>query len=498
MASATGLFRREYEAELDAWLQRRFGYLCVAFAAVELIHAGWAIFWIILAQGRPEIDARAHWCGLASGLLGLAVVSAFLLHEIKRLESRRELLRATTWLILLVGGLVLLEAQVVRIWTGADSVWVLFRILLWHFLACCILPWHPRESLRPMVPLLIVWIITLAVGSAGGQLVRTTVAILLSPMALMPGLAIASIRLHFHGQRFATQMLGSQFRRLRRDLLQARTLHESIFPQRLDDGHVRFEYDYVPARDVGGDFINVHVGPTGVVSVVLVDVTGHGIAAALTVNRLYGEIERIRAEHREIEPAALLFLLNRYVSLTLSRHGIFATAVAFDIDPWSGELRSASAGHPPLLLRRKAGSVETIDPRGLILGAVGDDQYFCPGDTVAIAEGDTVIAYSDGLIEATNRRGEQLGVPRVAEILRRSSTPGNWPQFIASLVGRFRAGVADDDVLIASVSLVALRRPSATPHRSAAGSAAGLRAAPPVGAGAGARPVEHADEAGPA
>ena len=62
------------------------------------------------------------------------------------------------------------------------------------------------------------------------------------------------------------------------------------FPAEYDDGFVRFEYRYTPMRELGGDFVHLHVAASGIVHVVLLDVTGHGLAAALTVNRLYGEL----------------------------------------------------------------------------------------------------------------------------------------------------------------------------------------------------------------
>ena len=73
--------------------------------------------------------------------------------------------------------------------------------------------------------------------------------------------------------------------------------------------------------------------PDGRLRVLLLDVTGHGLAAAMTVTRLSGEIERIIAEQPDIGPAALLQCLNHYTELLLSQHSIFATAVVAEVDP---------------------------------------------------------------------------------------------------------------------------------------------------------------------
>lgn len=452
-----GLFSREYEAELESWLQRRFGYLCVTFAVIELVKMAWSLLWII--QGRNSVTAALapHWAGLATSLVGLAIVSAFLVRKLQRLESRPALLRATTWLILTLGGLVLIESAVVRWWTGVDDVAVLRQLFVWHFVACLVLPWHPRESLRPMIPLLSIWAIGTLLLGWPADFTAAWVRVILSPLVVIPGMLICAMRLSVHGRRFQSEMVGRQFLRLRKELLQARTVHESMFPRAHDDGHLRFEYTYAPARDVGGDFIHLFVGPTGITSVTLIDVTGHGIAAALTVNRLSGELERIRAEQPRIQPAEVLLLLNRYVHLTLARHTVYATALVFDVDPYVGQLRFANAGHPSLLIRRATGGVEELDSTGMMLGAVGDDQYECNQVDVDLAEGDTVVALTDGAFEAVNRRGEQLGMHRLIDALRRTPMPGNWPQFLAAMVERHHGGRTQDDVLLASVTLTRAR-----------------------------------------
>ena len=83
-------------------------------------------------------------------------------------------------------------------------------------------------------------------------------------------------------------------------------------------------------RQIGGDYLFARFEPDARrprrFHLLIIDVPGHGIAAALTVNRLYGEIERLFAENPETGPGEVLAALNRYVHLTLSRHSIYATA----------------------------------------------------------------------------------------------------------------------------------------------------------------------------
>lgn len=472
-AAENVLFSREYEAELDDWLQRRFGYLCITFAVIEFLFAAWSVFLLTVRVQNPMADTAADWVGLTLSIAGLAVVSAFLVRRMRRAETRPTLLRATTWLILALGGLALAEALVIHWLGGRDQISVLGRLFLWHLTACIILPWHPRESLRPMVPLLILWAVEVFAFSQGAEFWARAGTAPFAPVILLPGLAICALRMSMHGRRFQTQMIGRHFRSLRREMSQARALHEALFPKPHADGHVRFEYSYVPAADVGGDFIHLSVGPTGVIAATLIDVTGHGIAAALTVNRLFGELERIRAERPRIEPADLLCLLNRYVSLTLARHGVFATAVCLEVDPYVGELRFANGGHPPLIVRRADGAVETLEVDGMILGAVGDDGFECKPMVVKLAPGDVVLAYTDGVFEAFNRRGEQFGMARFLEALTRHPAPPSWPSFLGGLVERHHGGRSQDDLLIAALIFEKTREQAREQSRATSGRAQG-------------------------
>lgn len=450
--SSAALFHREYEAELEELLQRRFGYLCIAFATVEVLFVLWALLWLVVEYNEVGAPMGAYWISLTSSLAGLGLVSLFLVDRMRRTGNREAILRAATWLILALGGLTLVEAFSVRVLYDDESPWIIGRFFLWHIIACSILPWQPRESLRPMIPLLAIWALDQLYISSG-SFAQAGIRVMLSPLILLPGFAVTAIRMHLHGRRFQNEMLGRQFVRMRRELTQARSLHESMFPRPLHDGYVRFEYSYSPARDVGGDFIHYHVGPTGIVSVTVIDVTGHGIAAALTVNRLSGELDRLRAEHPDISPAKLLTQLNRYVHLTLSRHSVYATAVAFDVDPHVCTVRFASAGHPPLLVRRADGTVLELDVSGMMLGAVGDDLFEIEEHESPLGIGDVVLAYTDGAFECTNRKGEQLGLERLLDFLRSKTGVSSWPPQLAGLVERHHSGRAQDDVLITAVSL---------------------------------------------
>jgi hypothetical protein len=437
------LFRREYEHELETWVRRRFTWLCLTYAtlgAVGLVRG------IVLALGLPAIAAVAS----------LAIVALFYLRR-ERHGTREDVLRAASAMILALGA-VSLASRFLAQWQGAaPGANVIGAVFFWHLTACLFLPWTPRDSLRPILPLLAVWALHLLLVERDMGLVPRLLQVMFSPGILLPGLVICGWRLKRHSRQFRSVMLGRHFRTLRQEFTRARAIHESLFPSEYDDGYVRFQYTYQPMRELGGDFLHMHVGPEGLVHLTLIDVTGHGLAAALTVNRIYGELERIRAEAPRARPGELLFLLNRYLRLTMVRHNIYATAVAVTLDPYVGEACWASAGHPPAYLRGANGVLRALESTTIVLGAVADDDFATDERSCELSPGDVIVIYTDGAFEARDRSGRQYGLERLHELLRGKPPPGNWPQFICAAVERHQVGRAEDDVLVAALTFAAVR-----------------------------------------
>jgi len=90
------------------------------------------------------------------------------------------------------------------------------------------------------------------------------------------------------------------------------------------------------------------------------------------------------------------------------------------LDPISGRLEYCSAGHPPALLLRANGELESLSQGGLLLGVLPSAAYV--SGSVEFGHGDVLLLYSDGLIESVNENGEEFGVARLQEHLRRTHT----------------------------------------------------------------------------
>lgn len=363
-----------------------------------------------------------------------------------------------------------LEAEVSRhiaqlvVWGNA-----LGSIFFTHFFACLFLPWTARESFKPLVPLLI---LNALVSLFYIRLVPMVgaISIVLSPLVAAPGALVCLWRHSRFRDRFHFKMLKGRYGEIKQELGFARQIHESMFPPPVREGAICFDYRYEPMRQIGGDYLFARFsaaanGAHPVLTLAIIDVTGHGIGAALTVNRLHGEIEREIGENAAVSPGELLTGLNDYLHHTLASHSVYATALFLRIDPNTGRLVWASAGHPPAFLRTIDGRIERLESTTLVLGACRGDDFRHNEQSCRFLPGDVILAYTDGAIEARNSAGRMFTVDGLQRALV-SSTPdaeGGWAATALRAVDEHRFGPAQDDTLMVEiyrpVKLPALRIP---------------------------------------
>ena len=175
------------------------------------------------------------------------------------------------------------------------------------------------------------------------------------------------------------------------------------------EGYDFFEF-YEPANQLGGDYFDYVPLSGGRWAVVVADVAGKGIAASLLMAKLSAETRYCLAI--EPTPAAAIGRLNQ-VFCDSNWEDRFVTLVLAVLDPARHELTLVNAGHMPPLLRTFSGKVETVaaDASGLPIGVTLNEVY--AQRMVAIAPGDSLTFYTDGITEAMNARGELYGRPRL-------------------------------------------------------------------------------------
>ena len=223
--------------------------------------------------------------------------------------------------------------------------------------------------------------------------------------------------------------------RLVKDMEFARTVQESFLPQHAPEiKNYQFSAHYTPAQEVGGDFydfIRLDRCRTGIV---IGDVSGKGVPAALYMAKLGSDLKTLA--FTEKDPAEALKKLNDLL-VERSRRGMFATVLYIELDSERGTMTLSNAGHLPPLIKRADGTVKKMAPAGgAPIGILKGMQF--GQETFPFAPGETVVLYTDGIIEAMNAREELYGYDRFEELIRKSSPdPETLRTAIISDVNRF-------------------------------------------------------------
>jgi hypothetical protein len=216
------------------------------------------------------------------------------------------------------------------------------------------------------------------------------------------------------------------------ELAAARSVQELMIP-RESPQTPGFHVDtvYTPATEVGGDFFHIEPTGDGGLLIVIGDVAGHGLQAAMNVSMLMGALRR----SPQTSPAELLAGLNQVLVGSAS----FTTCEVAYFHP-NGEVVIASAGHPPPYLN----SQEVELPGGLPLGVVAGIQY--EEITLYLHPGDRLLMMSDGVAEARKSNGELFGFDRVRNLSGQSAF------FIADAAKEFGQ---EDDITVLTVRRLA-------------------------------------------
>jgi len=201
----------------------------------------------------------------------------------------------------------------------------------------------------------------------------------------------------------------------------ARRIQSSILPQSVPIlAGLELAARYVPMSAVAGDFYDFLVMDEKRIGVLVADVTGHGIPAALIASMLKVAFAG-QAPYAD-DPARVITGLNVALCGKFEEH--FVTAAYLFVDLENSLLRYSAAGHPPLMLASPTdGKVREIEENGLMLGLLADAAY--SSVEMRITPGDRCLLYTDGVFEARNAAQEEFGKSRCKEFLqsRRNISP---------------------------------------------------------------------------
>src|ERR671913_813279 len=238
--------------------------------------------------------------------------------------------------------------------------------------------------------------------------------------------------------------------RIEQELQVARQIQQALLPEATPqlEGWELTTY-YEPAREVGGDFYDFLEFEDGRVGLVVGDATGKGMPAALVMATTRG---MLRAVVQSVEsPGEVLARVNEALVAEIPPN-MFVTCLYAILDPTSGSLRYANAGHDLPYLHR-SGAAEEMRARGMPLGLMPGMVY--EEQEIVLDAGEAALLYSDGLVEAHHPNGEMFGFPRlqtlVAEHAQKESLEEALLEELYSFVGE---GWKQED----DITLLTLRR----------------------------------------
>jgi serine phosphatase RsbU (regulator of sigma subunit) len=397
----------------DTAVRRRFDQRNFLWLVLLLVFSGFAAF-ILLVDDRGHTPAHVL---TATADLALVAATLFLLRDVHRFSRNGGVARwpVTAWMFKHLSATALA-------WSAAQY---LFLIALTSSEG-----WVGWVIAYPMMMIgyrmLVSELALLHVFLVGTAIV--SVFILPSDQGGLPfAIASAAINAMFlAAEVFLSTRLARQVRkewgerrnqareqvRMRDELLYARELQLTMLPEcdpKLP--WVDICSTSLPATEVGGDYYDYF--PEGnTLALVSADVAGHGLASGLVLASIRAGFTLMR--HDLHDPAAVLSRLHDLVAQT-SRRRMLVTASVVLLERNTGEAIIASAGHPPVLIRRSDGSVESVDLFGPPLGVRLPVKI--AQRRVRLGPGDLFVMHSDGIYEARNMAEDTFGLERLSELI---------------------------------------------------------------------------------
>ena len=216
------------------------------------------------------------------------------------------------------------------------------------------------------------------------------------------------------------QALVVEQERLRRELELSRLIQTEMLPREpLRLGAAEIKGISIPAREVGGDFFNYFALPDGRLALLVGDVSGKGVSAALLMANVQATL-RARLP-LEADLARLAAELDREIDET-TPGAVYLTLFLGILDTARGELRYVNAGHNPQFVIHEHDGYEVMSATGLPIALYPGQPY--QEKTVPARPGDLLFFYTDGLVEAEDESGEMFGFDRLKALLGREQKQG--------------------------------------------------------------------------
>ena len=272
--------------------------------------------------------------------------------------------------------------------------------------------------------------------------------------------AVVKARVHTHlVLREAREQLARQLLDINNELEMAREIQLSILPQEIPKIRgLEIAARYIPMSSVAGDFYDFIVVDDKHVGILVADVSGHGLPAALIASML--KVALAAQSQHAFDPSLVLAGLNRSLCGKFKHH--YVTAIYVFVDMEKKSIRYAGAGHPPLLLwRTSTGSASEVVKNGLPLGLFPTETYSVA--EVPVEPGGKAVLYTDAILEARSPSEQEFGMDLLKRFLE-SNHNLTADKFADSLLAELsdwsehpKGNGQEDDITLLAIDFQSLR-----------------------------------------
>lgn len=241
-----------------------------------------------------------------------------------------------------------------------------------------------------------------------------------------------------------------------RDLREARKLQQGLVRERSGHfGQIEISLLLRPAGHIGGDLVGFFPINQTRIGVFAIDVSGHGVTAALLTARLAAHLSgsneqniALRAAQSGRDAATPVALANFFNNMLLEemQTDTYFTMVYADLDHGTGQLHMVQAGHPHPILQRSGGGIDLLGQGGMPVGVFNHPRF--DEISIRLKPGDRLLIASDGVTEAENHDGQLLGDEGLRQIVRNQQDlrGHNFLDAMCHSVSNYACGAQDDDI----------------------------------------------------
>jgi PAS domain S-box-containing protein len=252
--------------------------------------------------------------------------------------------------------------------------------------------------------------------------------------------------------RESNSLLQKRQDEMKAELALAAHVQQSLAPRSLIWKNLAVETYYSPARTIGGDFGVVFPQGDDSLTIVVSDISGHGVGSALMANRIYSET--LHALARKTDLGALLRDIHHFVHTRIPVDGFFFTMAAVRFSRDGRRASFSAAGQPPAMLVSN-GTLRLLESRNGILGSLCETAPSELPEEVVLEPGDRLVLYTDGLVEVFNSSDEMLDVEGLKGLVHESATLplAEMQRAIRNGVAAWSHGPLADDVSLVIVEV---------------------------------------------